>query len=167
MSESQLKYVHMYCICIYTNKIYMFKQNIEVKYCCKSDLFCFWIFIKGFMTSKIERKAMIRNRYNYLTPSIQDTKGEKDAPKATNHYQNTSSRKLKGQFLSQTNGQTAIQNKNFTRTHIQRHTITEIVNHSRSVALERSVKTLWGRNRGGRGGGLHCKPNLRGLNPRL
>ena len=35
-------------------------------------------------------------------------------------------------------GQTATQNKNSTKTYMQRHTMTEIVNNSRSTALERS-----------------------------
>ena len=36
---------------------------------------------------------------------------------------------------------------------MQRHTMTEIVNHSKSTALERSVKTLLGGGGGGGGGG--------------
>ena len=44
---------------------------------------------------------MIRNRYNYLTPSVQDTKRERKAHfKQRHHNQDTTSRKLKGQFLS-------------------------------------------------------------------
>ena len=71
---------------------------------------------------------MISNRYNYLTPFAQNTKGKKGRTES-----------LKDSFFPQ-NGQTAIQNKNFTRTYMQRHTMEEIVNHSRSTALERSVK---------------------------
>ena len=56
------------------------------------------------------------------------------------HNQNTTSRKPKGQFLSQKDGQMAIQNENCTRTYMQRHTMTEIVNHTKSTTLERSVK---------------------------
>ena len=41
-------------------------------------------------------------------------------------------------------GQMTIQNKNVTRTYMQRHTMTEVVNHSRSNALEQSVKILPG-----------------------
>ena len=61
--------------------------------------------------------------------------------KQRHHNQNISNRKPKGQFLFQNICQMAIQNKNFTRTYTQRHTMTEIVNHSRSTTLERSVKT--------------------------
>ena len=43
---------------------------------------------------------------------------------------------------SQHNGQPAIQNKNCTMTNMQRHTMTDIENHSRSTALEPSVKIL-------------------------
>ena len=32
----------------------------------------------------IERKAMIRNRYNYRTPSIEDTKGKEENHRHTN-----------------------------------------------------------------------------------
>ena len=86
------------------------------------------------------------NRYNYLTPSVQHTHQSERRTylKQQHHNQNTTSRTPKGQFLFQTIGQTAIQNKIFTRTYMQRHTMAEIVNHSRSTALERSVKTLLG-----------------------
>ena len=46
-------------------------------------------------------------------------------------------------------GQTAIQNKNFTRKYMQRHTVTETVNYSRSTAWERSVKYYLGWEVGG------------------
>ena len=72
------------------------------------------------------------------------------------HYnQNTTNRMPKGPFLSQTSGQTAIKNKKkISKTYMERHTMTEIVNHSRSTTLERSVKTLLG-GVGGRGGGFN------------
>ena len=117
-----------------------------------------WMWITLIMD--IERKAVIRNRYNYQTPSVQETKGKEKATVPQSN-QNTTSRKPKGQFLSEIIGQTAIQNKNFTRTYMQRHTATEKVNHSRSTASERSVKTLlggvvggWMRGGGGGGGGV-------------
>ena len=73
---------------------------------------------------------MIRNRYHYLTPSVQDTKG-KEGPTQSNTLQ---AEIQKNNFFPKT-GQTAIQNKTkFTGTDIQRHTMTEIVNHSRSIA---------------------------------
>ena len=62
-------------------------------------------------------------------------------------------------------GQPAVQNKSLNRTYMQRHTMTETVNHRRSTALERSVKyylgwwargcvcvCVWGG--GGGGGGM-------------
>ena len=76
--------------------------------------------------------------------------------KQRHHNQNTTSRKPKGQFLSRKrNGQTASRNKNVTRTYMQRHTITEIVNHSRSTAWNGQQNfTGW------------LKSILRGHNPR-
>ena len=63
--------------------------------------------------------------------------------KQRHHNQNTTNRMRKGPFLSQTSGQTAIKNKKkISKTYMERHTMTEIVNHSRSTALEWSVKTL-------------------------
>ena len=83
---------------------------------------------------------MIRNQYNYRTPSVQDTKGkEKRNLKQRHHNQNTKSKKPRGWFLSQN---LVIQYRNFTRTYLQRHTMTEIGNHNRSTALERLVKSL-------------------------
>ena len=67
--------------------------------------------------------------------------------KQRHHNQNTTNRMPKGPFLSQTSGQTAIKNKikNQQDIHAKTYnTMTEIVHHSRSTALERSVKTLLG-----------------------
>ena len=67
--------------------------------------------------------------------------------KQRHHNQNTTNRMPKGPFLSQTSGQTVIKNDNnkkISKTYMQRHTMTEIVNQSRSTALERSVETLLG-----------------------
>ena len=58
-------------------------------------------------------KAMIRNRYNYLTTSVKTPKGKKDALKATapqsKHYKQKA--KKKGSFPK--TGQMAIQIKNY------------------------------------------------------
>ena len=51
----------------------------------------------------------------------------------------------KDSFFPPKIGQTPIKNKNFIRKYMQKHTMTEIVNHSGSTALEWSVKTLLGR----------------------
>ena len=63
------------------------------------------------------------------------------------HKENTTNQnkqKAKRTVFFPKNGQTAIQNKHFTKIYMQRHTMTEIVNHSRSTVLERSVNTfLW------------------------
>ena len=93
---------------------------------------------------EIERKAMIRNRYNYLLPSVPRHQRERRTHlKERHHNQNTTSRKPKGQILPK-NDQTAIQNQICTKTNMQRHTMTDIVNHSKSTAFERSVKILLG-----------------------
>ena len=69
------------------------------------------------MLLEIERKVMIRNRYNYLSPSVQDTKGKEDALKATapqslqlqqlNHYKQKAKRTVSFPKIVQT----GIQNK--------------------------------------------------------
>ena len=65
--------------------------------------------------------------------------------KQRHRNQNTTNRMPKGPFLCQTSGQTATKNKNkISKTYMQLHTMTEILNHSRSTVLERSVKTLLG-----------------------
>ena len=51
------------------------------------------------------------------------------------HYK----QKAKRTVFSPKISQTAIQNKKFTRKYMQNHTMTEIVNHSRSTAVEWSV----------------------------
>ena len=90
----------------------------------------------------IERKAMIRNRCNYLMPSVQDTKGkEKDVFKAktqqSKHYKQKAKKKKKKKkkFLPQTLAKrlSKINNKHFTRTIMQRRTMKKKVNHSRST----------------------------------
>ena len=53
--------------------------------------------------------------------------------KPRQHNQNTTSRKLKGQFLSQ-NWPNGYQNENFTRTYIQRHTTTAQQKHCLGTA---------------------------------
>ena len=109
----------------------------------------------------IEKKVMIRNRYNCLTPSVPRHQRERMTHlKKRHHNQNTTkkgrtvqgvpqspqkpqsfpdtkpNRKPKGQFLSPKNGQTAIKNKNFTKTYIQRHTMTDIVKKVREKSRE-------------------------------
>ena len=76
---------------------------------------------------------------NTFCSKTRKEKEKKDAPRAKGHNQTTTSRKPKGQFLSQKLAKRLSKVKKFTR---------EIVNHSRRSALERSVKILlWGLNR--------------------
>ena len=94
---------------------------------------------------------MITNRYNYLTFFRSRRKREKRTHiKQWHHNQNTTSRKPKEQFLSPKLAKCLSKIKNVTRTYMQRHTMTEAVNHSKSTALERSIKILLGRE--GEGG---------------
>ena len=71
--------------------------------------------------------------------------------KQRHHNLNITSRKLKVQLLLQKMAKRLSKNKFHQDIHA-RHTMTEIVNHSRSAAPERSVKILleeWGEGRGG------------------
>ena len=72
---------------------------------------------------------MTRNRYYYLTPSIQDTKGKEGHTKRNGTTIKTlQAENQKDSFFLI--GQPVILNTNLTRTYMQRHTMTEIVNHS-------------------------------------
>ena len=88
---------------------------------------------------------MIRNRYNYLTPSVQDTKGTESNDTAIQTLQ---------PFFFQNNGRTAIQNKIF---HLDIHSKTYNDNNSKQQQKHRlgtvSLNlTAWGGMRGwGRG----------------
>ena len=105
---------------------------------------------------------MIRNQYNILTPSAQDTKGKEEPHlKQWHHNQNTVSLKPNGQFPSllpppsapsphlpqhthRLNGFLTFHQDIHAHANMQRHTKIEIVNRSRSSALELSVKPYWG-----------------------
>ena len=64
---------------------------------------------------------MIRNRCNYHTPSVKNTNGKERCTKATvpqsKHYKQTAKRTVSFPNI----GQTAIQNKHFTRTYNDRN----------------------------------------------
>ena len=83
-----------------------------------------------------QESIQLPNTFRSKTP-----KGKKDALKATElqskHYKQKAKRTVSFPKI----GQTAIQNK---KNQDIRHTKTEIVNHSRSTALNRSVKYYWG-----------------------
>ena len=104
-------------------------------------------------SSKIERKAMIRNRYNYPTPPIRDIK-EKETQTLNNWtLMETSLAESQTDIYFPTMWSNGYPKpKNVSDTNIQRRTITKI-NHDRRTALERSVKSisLGGRGRGVRG----------------
>ena len=82
-----------------------------------------------------QESIQLPNTFRSKTP-----KGKKDALKATvsesKHYKQKAKKK-----------------KKFSRTYMSRHTMAVIVNHSKSTALERSVKILLGEGGGGGGGG--------------
>ena len=82
---------------------------------------------------------MTRNRYT-LTPSVQDTKRKAGRTKSNGIRINTQQAESKKTVPFPKKGSTAIQNNNkkITRTYMQRYTMTEIMNHNRSSALERS-----------------------------
>ena len=88
-----------------------------------------------------QESIQLPNTFHSKTPRHQ--RGRRTHIKKWHHNQNTTSRKLKGQVLPKKwpNG---YQNKKFTKTYMQRHTLTDIVNHSKSTALEQSVKVLLG-----------------------
>ena len=97
---------------------------------------------------KQKRKIMIGKRYNYITPS--DTKGKEGRLKSHGTTIKTlQAESLKDIYHFPKIGQTAIQNKKLTRPYMQRHTMTEIANHSRSTV---SGVVLGGGGGGGGGG---------------
>ena len=100
-------------------------------------------------TSFINRKGgndqesiQLPNIFHSKTP-----KGKKDAHKATAPQSKHYKQKAKRTVSFPNNGQTAIQNRNFTSAYMQRHKMTEIENHSRSIALVN--KYYWGGGGGG------------------
>ena len=86
-----------------------------------------------------QESIQLPNTFRSKTP-----KGKRDALKATapqlKHYKQKANRTVSFPKI----GQMAIQNKNFSRTYMQIHTMTETVNHGRGAALEQSVKYHWG-----------------------
>ena len=88
--------------------------------------------IKCHLNRKESNNQESKQLHDTLSPKHQRDK--RTHLKQRHHKQNTTSRKPKGQFLSKKIDQTAIQNKNFTRTYLRRLTMTELVNRSRSTA---------------------------------
>ena len=78
-----------------------------------------------------QESIQIPNTFRSKTPKEKKHALKVMAPQSKHYKQ-----KAKRPFFSK-NGQTAIQDKQFTKTCMQRHTMTDIVNHSRSTALER------------------------------
>ena len=87
----------------------------------------------------------------YLTPSVSRHQRERRIHLKQRHH-NTTSRKPKGKFLSQNNWPNGYPKKNLIRPYMQRYSMTDIVRHNRSTALERSIKTITGGQRVGMDG---------------
>ena len=86
---------------------------------------------------------MIRNRYNYITPSVPRHQRERKSHlKVTAPQSRHYNQKAKRIVSSQNMAKRLSKIKTFTKTYMQRHKLTDIRNHSSSTALERSVK--WG-----------------------
>ena len=114
---------------------------------------------------KIERMAMIWNRYNYPTLPISDIKGKETQTQNNWTLMETSlaESQTDSYFLKKwPNGYP--KQKDVSDTHIRRRTITKI-NHDRITALKRSVKSIsLGRGGGGRElKSILCGHNLRPL----
>ena len=91
---------------------------------------------------KIERKAMIRNRYNYPTPPIRDIKGKETQTRNNWTLMETSLAESQTDSYFPTKWPNGYpKQKNVSDTHIQRRTIIK-KNHDRRTALERSVKSI-------------------------
>ena len=91
-----------------------------------------------------QEQIQLPNTFRSKTP-----KGKKDAVKVTAQQSKHHKQKAKRTASSKKkkkkkNSQMAIQNKNHTKTHTQRHITTEPANHSRSTAPERPAKTPLG-----------------------
>ena len=92
--------------------------------------------------NKIERKTMIRNRYNYPTPSIRDIKGKETQTRNNWNLMETSLAESQTDSYFPTKWPNGYpKQKDVSDTHIQRRTITKI-NYDRRTALERSVKSI-------------------------
>ena len=91
---------------------------------------------------KIERKAMIRNRYNYPTPPFRDIKGKETQTQNNWTLMETSLAESQTDSYFPTKWPNGYpKQKDVNDTHIQRRTITKI-NHDRRTALERTVKSI-------------------------
>ena len=92
--------------------------------------------------TRIERKAMIRNRYNYPTPPIRDIKGKETQTRNNCALMETSLAESQTDSYFPTKWPNGYpKQKDVSDTHIQRRTITKI-NDDRRTALERSVKSI-------------------------
>ena len=99
-------------------------------------------FIEDSHVGKIERKAMIRNQYNYPTPPIRDIKGKETQKRNNWTLMETSIAESQTDNYFTTKWPNGYPKQNdVSDTHIQRRTITK-VNHDRRTALERSVKSI-------------------------
>ena len=91
---------------------------------------------------KIERKAMIKNLYNYPTPPIRDIKAKETQTRNNWTLMETSLAESQTDSYFPTKWPNGYPKQNdVSDTHIQRRTITKI-NHDRRTALEWSVKSI-------------------------
>ena len=106
------------------------------------------------VSCKIEKKAMIRNRYNYPTSHIRDIKGKETQTRNNWILMETSLLESQTDSYFPTKWPNGYpKQKDVSDTHMQRRTITKI-NHDRRTALEWSVKNIISLGGGGEGGEL-------------
>ena len=123
------KYFHTSCSKIDKNQLFELASGVGAWYC---------------TDCKIERKAMIRNRYNYPTPPIRDIKGKETQTRNNWTLMETSLAESQTDSYFPTKWPNGYpKQKDESNTHIQRQTtcITKI-NHDRRTALEWSVKSI-------------------------
>ena len=134
---------------------YLFQHHYTI--CIRGFLWCFGVALNNVCVC-IANKKESNNLESIQLPNTFRRRHQRERrTHLKQRHQNTTSSSQKDNFFSKKIGQTAIQNKNFTRTYMQRRTTIEVINHSRSTGLERSVKIFL------RGG---LKSILRGHNPR-
>ena len=141
------------------------KKNSSSNSVCTLGLACNLLRLKSFPSKRhligipmsssweIERKTMIRNRYNYPTPPIRDIQGKETRTRNNWTLMETSLAESQTDSYSPRKWPNGYQKQKYVSDiHTQRRTITKI-NHDRRTTLERSVKSIsLGRGGGGVGG---------------
>ena len=93
------------------------------------------------LNREIERKAMIRNRYNYPTPPIRDNKGKETQRNNWTLIETSLAESQMDSYFPTKYPNVYPKRKDVSDTHIQRRTVKK-KNHDRRIALERSVKSI-------------------------